>query len=71
MFAKLHQYDDALIYSKQALEIRKNASPDQSKDSNVAWTLHDIGVCLQNLHQYDKAMVYTKQAQETFKEAPF
>ena len=61
----LHRYDDALIcykHCKQALEIRKNASSDQSKDIDVVETLQNIGLCLQNLHQYDETLIHYKQA---------
>ena len=44
MFLNLHLYDEALIYFKQAFEIRKNASSDRSKDGNVAATLYNIGL---------------------------
>ena len=50
--------NESLIYFKQALEIKNNALPDQKKDSTVARTLQNNGLCFLNLHRYDEALIY-------------
>ena len=51
----VQQYDNALIYLKQSLEIYKSISPTQRKDGNVAMTLHYNRTCLMKMQQYDDA----------------
>ena len=55
---------EALVYVKQALEADKTISPDQKKDSSIAKTLKNIGLCLMGLQQYEEAFTYLKQSLE-------
>ena len=60
----IHQYNDALIYLKQLLEIYKNISLNLRRDGNVPGILNIIRNCLMEMQQYNDPLIRLKQSLE-------
>ena len=61
---KMQRYCDALDHLKQSLEIDRNISLDERKDSNIALTFNNVGWCLMEMQRCGEVLDHLKQSLE-------
>ncbi|CAK8691458.1 unnamed protein product [Clavelina lepadiformis] len=65
----LDNYEDALRYFREALEIQKNTSSNVSMDETLAKTQHVMGKCLAFLSRFEESLKHLRFALDIYKQS--
>ena len=64
----MEQFDDALRYFKQSLDIYQSAALDEQKDYGVAELLRQVESYLLNMHLYVDALKYLRKSHGVYEQ---
>ena len=64
----MEQFDDALRYFKQSLDIYRSTALDEQKDYGVAELLRQVRSYLSNMHLYVDALKYLRESHGVYEQ---